>query len=144
MRLGVQANSAGLTEGDQFSIMDPEDRVAELIPAFDIFVLSSVPRSEGIPTAILEAMSCGIPVIATNVGSVTEVVEHRVTGLIVPPKNVQALSDAIISLYSNPIFLKQMSLNSRLKVLNHHTLERCTKSHTRAFLHATERHFFRK
>ena len=80
---------------DRVAFRDPGNRVAELLPAFDIFVLSSVPRSEGMPTVILEAMASSLPVVSTDVGAVREVVEHGKTGFVVPPLDPAALTDAI-------------------------------------------------
>jgi glycosyltransferase involved in cell wall biosynthesis len=71
----VDARVTQLGLAERMTFHDPGTRVAKLIQALDVFVLSSVPRSEGVPTVILEAMSCGLPVVATDVGAVAEVVE---------------------------------------------------------------------
>jgi UDP-glucose 4-epimerase len=67
-------------------VLLPGDRadVARLLPAFDVFVLPS--RHEGLPTAIVEAMMCGVPVVATAVNAVADVVVPGETGLLVPPR----------------------------------------------------------
>ena len=49
----------------------------ELMMAADLFALASRPRSEGLPTVVLEAMAAGVPVVATDVGSIAEVVPRR-------------------------------------------------------------------
>lgn len=67
--------------------------VPELMRGFDLFVLPSL--GEGISNTILEAMASALPVVATRVGGNPELVEEGVTGLLVPPANVQALADAI-------------------------------------------------
>jgi len=58
-------------------------------------------KNEGLPMSILEAMSAGLPVISTPVGGIPEVVDDQVTGILIPPDDVQALSDAIYYLLSN-------------------------------------------
>jgi glycosyltransferase involved in cell wall biosynthesis len=74
--------------------------VPELLPAFDVFVLSS--RYEGLPTAVVEAMMCGIPVVATAVNSVGDVVVPGETGLLVPPGHPALMADAIGFLLDSP------------------------------------------
>lgn len=69
------------------------------LKAFDLFVLPS--SKEGFPYAILEAMSAGLPIVATAVGAIPEMIENKKSGLIVPPKNPGALGSAIIELINN-------------------------------------------
>jgi glycosyltransferase involved in cell wall biosynthesis len=65
-----------------------------------IFVLAS--RSEALPRSILEAMRAGLPVVATDVGGVSELVAHRETGLLAPPQDPAALAAAISELQATP------------------------------------------
>jgi glycosyltransferase involved in cell wall biosynthesis len=74
--------------------------IPELLPAFDVFVLCS--RYEGLPTAVVEAMLCGIPVVATAVNSVGDVVLPGETGLLVPPGRPALMADAIGFLLDSP------------------------------------------
>ncbi|MBU0595765.1 glycosyltransferase [Candidatus Bipolaricaulota bacterium] len=69
------------------------EAVLELASAADIAVLAS--HVEGLPTSLIEAMAVGLPVVATAVGGVSEVVIDGVTGFLVPPRNVDALADAL-------------------------------------------------
>jgi glycosyltransferase involved in cell wall biosynthesis len=71
-----------------------------VIAQSDIAVLPSY--HEGLPLFLLEAMSCGLPVVATDVVGCRSVVKHEVNGLLVPAKNVSALADAIQRLVSDP------------------------------------------
>jgi glycosyltransferase involved in cell wall biosynthesis len=64
--------------------------------AFDLFVMSSV--TEGLGTSLLDAMACAKPIVATTAGGMPEVVADRETGLLVPPRDDQALADAIVTL----------------------------------------------
>lgn len=67
--------------------------IPELLAGFDVFVLSST--TEGLSIALLEAMAAGCPIVVTAVGGNTELIEHEVTGLVVPPDDESALRAAI-------------------------------------------------
>jgi glycosyltransferase involved in cell wall biosynthesis len=83
--------SAGLR--DRLELLGERDDVRDLLARADLFVLSS--RSEAMPMSVLEAMAAGLPVVASNVGGVPEVVIDDQTGLLVPPGNAAALASAI-------------------------------------------------
>ena len=74
--------------------------VLDVLPAFDVFVLPS--RYEGLPTAIVEAMICGIPVVATAVNAVSDLVIPGETGLLVPPHRPGLLAAAVRHLLDSP------------------------------------------
>ena len=90
----AQVARAGL--GDRVVITGVRDDVPALLPALDVFVLSS--RAEGLPVSLLEAMAAGVPAVSTAVGGVPEVVEDGVTGLLVPPEDVEALWSSMMRL----------------------------------------------
>jgi glycosyltransferase involved in cell wall biosynthesis len=94
-RLALQAARLGLARDDRFSIVDPQEEASRLLPALDVFVLTSVRRSEGIPTVVVEAMACGLPIVTTRVGGVAEVVDDGVTGVIVPAGDDVAIVEAV-------------------------------------------------
>jgi glycosyltransferase involved in cell wall biosynthesis len=73
--------------------------VENLLPAFDVFVLPSV--TEGTPMALLEAMSTGIPVVASAVGGVPDVIDHDQNGILIPAGDPRAISDALFKLNRN-------------------------------------------
>jgi glycosyltransferase involved in cell wall biosynthesis len=77
----------------QVHFLGERDDVAQILAASDAFVLSSL--SEGIPLSVLEAMAAGLPVIATSVGGLPEVVRNGIEGLLVPPGNIEALESAM-------------------------------------------------
>jgi glycosyltransferase involved in cell wall biosynthesis len=82
------------------------DDVPSLMEQWDLFVLPSL--WEGLPTVVMEAMICGVPVIATDIPGTDELVINKHTGLLVPIKNPNYLADAILELYRNPNFANQM------------------------------------
>ena len=88
--------------------------IEEILPLMDIFVLSS--KREGFPITILEAMACGIPVVATSVGGTPELVESGKEGFLVPPENPHILSDAIVNLLRKEELGKEMGRNGRERV----------------------------
>jgi glycosyltransferase involved in cell wall biosynthesis len=71
----------------------PSSNVPKLLKAHDVFVLSS--RYEGLPLSLLEAMASGLPCIASDVGSIREVLLHEETGLLVQPNNPIQLTEAL-------------------------------------------------
>jgi len=81
------------------------------LAGFDVFVLPS--RYEGFPLSIVEAMLAGLPVVAADVGSVSEAVIDGETGLLVAPDDPGALADAIRSLLSDPEQRRRMGENGR-------------------------------
>ena len=72
----------------------PHEEIAKWMNACDVFVLPSV--SEGSPTVLPEAMACGRPIVATNVGGIPDLVAEGEVGYLVPPRDVNALSDALV------------------------------------------------
>ncbi|MDA8218111.1 MAG: glycosyltransferase, partial [Dehalococcoidales bacterium] len=79
-------------------IIDPGMRVSELLPALDLFLLTSVPHSEGVSTTVLEAMATGVPAVSTDVGALSEVVVDGVTGRIVAPLDDSAMVETVAAL----------------------------------------------
>lgn len=80
----------------------------------DIFVLPS--WAEGLPNALLEAMACGLPPVVTSVGGMVDVVEHGVSGLLVPSRDAQALADALADLLTDETRRRRMGSAARLRV----------------------------
>ena len=74
--------------------------------AFDIFVMSSV--TEGLGTSLLDAMACGKPIVATTAGGMPEVVKDGKTGILVPPRDHEAMADAIIRLLTDEAARQEM------------------------------------
>jgi glycosyltransferase involved in cell wall biosynthesis len=129
----VETRVAELGLGDRLAFRDPGDDVAALMPAFDVFVISSVPRSEGVPTVILEAMACGLPVVSTDVGAVSEVVEEGVTGHVVPPVAPERLADALDGLLGDQALRTAYGHAARDHVLARYSIERCVETYVAGY-----------
>jgi glycosyltransferase involved in cell wall biosynthesis len=80
------------------------------------YVETDVGDKDGIPTAVLEAMSSGLPVVATDAGSIREAIAHGREGLIVPQRDPQQLADAIGALVDDPEALRRLGLQAARKV----------------------------
>src|SRR2546425_1655402 len=91
----------------------PRDEVIQAYASADIFVLPSLFEPFGI--VLLEAMAAGLPVVASAVGGIVDVVEDGKTGLLVPPRNPEALADALERLLSNPTMLDEMGDEGRMR-----------------------------
>jgi len=82
--------------GDRVHLLGLRTDIPDLLGACDLFALAS--DYEGLPVAVIEAMAAGLPVVATAVGGVPELVEQDRTGLLVPPRNAAALAGALAAL----------------------------------------------
>jgi len=87
--------------------------VEELLRGADLFVLPS--RREGLPMAILEAMASGVPIVATRVGGVPEIIEDGEDGVLVPPEDPGALAAALGGLLDHPDRRAAMGIAARRK-----------------------------
>jgi len=94
------AAALGLQGRVQFDGGLPHAQMPQALSALDVFVAPS--RQESFGVSVLEASACAVPVVASAVGGLPEVVEHGVTGLLVPPGNVAALAAALATLADDP------------------------------------------
>lgn len=102
--LEAQLKQAGLA--DRVQLLGNRRDTPHIYSALDAFVLPSL--IEAFPMVLLEAMSCGCPVVATDVGEVHRIVQPGVTGLIVPPRDAAALGHALVELLTAPDRADQM------------------------------------
>jgi glycosyltransferase involved in cell wall biosynthesis len=94
----------------------------ELFPQADAYVMPS--RAEGYGFTLVEAMSFGLPVISTTYGSIPEVIDHGVTGLLVAPADGEAVFDAMGSLAKDPAAARAMGAAGRRRFEHHFTRAR--------------------
>lgn len=123
--LESEAAELGIVSQVRFLGFQTQEQVLSLQRASDLFVLPSL--SEGIPVSLMEAMACGIPVIATSVRGVPELVINKHTGLLVPPKAPTAIAEAIRWIVEHPEEVEAMTERARQKVVEEFNRERCTE-----------------
>src|SRR3954469_9832372 len=92
------------------------------IKGFDLFVMSSV--TEGLGTSLLDAMAATRPVVATTAGGIPEIVEDGVTGLLVPPRDADALAGSIMTLLNDEALRRRMGAAALARVREQFTVER--------------------
>lgn len=107
-----QIKSLGLEQSVR--LLGFRNDVFDLMQISTIFAMSSL--WEGLPVTLIEAGACRLPVVATNVGGIMEVVHDGENGLIIPMKDEKALAQGLISLLSSPELLRQMAEKARLRV----------------------------
>ncbi|MBS1791055.1 MAG: glycosyltransferase [Acidobacteria bacterium] len=105
--------------------------VPRLLRAMDVFALSSV--SEGMPLTVLEAMAARLPVVATNVGALPELVEEGRTGFLVPIRHAAAMSDKLESFQVNRQLAKTFGEAARRKVEREFSLERMLQNYAKLY-----------
>jgi glycosyltransferase involved in cell wall biosynthesis len=106
---------------DQVRLLGNRNDIPALLSIADIFVLPS--RWEGLPMALLEGMGAGLPVVATNVEGVVEVVQNHVQGVLVPPEDAKTLAEALSRLMSNAKLRKTMGIQARKRVQKFYTTD---------------------
>ncbi len=110
--------------------------VPELLGASDLFALAS--RWEGNPLSVMEAMAAGLPVVATAVGGVPELVDHGVTGLLVPPADAEALERALAALAADAGRRRAMGEAARARAAAF-SVEAMVAAYSELFLRLTRR-----
>lgn len=104
--------------------------IESFYPLMDIFVLPSL--SEGLPLVLLEAMSVGLPVIATRVGGIPYVAGNG-EAILVPPASIEELEKAILFLIKNPFLRKELGKKAKEKVTSQFSLKKCLEEYLKVY-----------
>jgi len=99
---------------DCFRFLGRRRDIPEILSCADLFVLPSF--AEGLPNSVLEAAAAGLPVIATQVGGIPEIIEHGASGLLVPPGDKQALVAAVRQFLKDPPFAARLGRAGQQRV----------------------------
>jgi glycosyltransferase involved in cell wall biosynthesis len=96
----ARAAAAGIEDVSAFAGRIPHAEFATALNAGDVFI--SVPSVDATAVSLLEAMSCGRAIVVSDLPSATEWIEHEQSGLVVPPRDVDALAAALLRLAAGP------------------------------------------
>jgi len=109
-----RACDLGLASQVRFLGYQSPAQVRELLGQTDIFVMASF--AEGVPVVLMEAMACSIPVVATRIAGIPELVEDGVSGFLVPPADAHSLAERITALLSDPALRQRFGKAGRAEV----------------------------
>jgi len=103
---------------DNVEFVGFRDNLGDYLAAFDLFVFPSL--QEGLGSVLLDAMHFGLPIVASDVDGIPDIIEHRKTGLLTPPGNGRALAESIEYLYHDREMRRELSENARAASLAYH------------------------
>lgn len=132
LKASVERQTIEKQISERVQFLGERDDVPDLLEQSDMFVLSS--DWEGMPLTLLEAMAAGKPVIATAVGGVPELVEDGRTGLLVPPKDVNALCKAILQMAEDPALRLHLGKAGQQRAVELFDLSRTAKGYESLYM----------
>ena len=123
----VMAKALGIAGKVRFEGVADPDRVAAVMSTARAFVQHSVVSAqndhEGTPLAVLEAMACGLPVIATRHGGIPDVVEHERSGLLLEEGDIATMATHMVRLARDPALASTLGKTGRMRVVEHHRVQ---------------------
>ena len=120
--LADQVNALGVNKSVTFAGYQDHETVLSFVKSSDIFIMPS--RYEGTPIALLEAASLGIPVIASNVGGIPELVQDQVHALLIPPDDPQSLAQAVKRIINDKKLAETLSANAVERIKEKFNIDR--------------------
>ena len=135
--LRSEVNAAGLD--DALTFAGEQTRVEDWYPAFDVKVMSSAARSEGTPTSILEAWACESSVVATNAGSVAQMMEDGVTGMLVDAGDHVEMAERMIQLLTDDDLRREVAAAGRRRAEAEYSIRHVADVHEQAIRLAVTR-----
>ena len=136
-----QIHELGLEQCVQILGRQPRSRVLELMAEADVLTIQSIMTpsgmSEGIPVCLMEAMASGVPVVASSIRGIPELVEHGRTGLLVPHSNAHALGEALMTIYTSPTLARELAIRGRERIIREFDLTACTRAKQELFTGVT-------
>jgi glycosyltransferase involved in cell wall biosynthesis len=127
----LQGQAAGALEG-RVCFAGDSSRVPEMLNAMDVFVLPSL--NEGMSNTLLEAMACGLPVLATSAGGNPEIIEDNVNGCLFTPGDVEWLANKLKLLARDPTLVHQLGTAARNRAIESFSLSRMLETYRRFYL----------
>jgi len=141
-RLRREAESTGHGKDIHFLGPIPHEKITGHYQAADVFILPSIVdsrgASEGLGVVVIEALACGTPTVATELGGITDIIKDGETGLLVPEKNPDRLADAIDKILSDRDLADRLARNGRLLVHEKYGWEKIASEFKRVYIKATK------
>ncbi len=131
LRAAIEQQISDLGLNQNVNILGMRSDVDQLLLGADVFVMSS--KREGLPMVLMEAMSCGLPVVSTDVGGISEIVKDQESGLLVEPDKPDSLAKAIKRILSRPEAGKFMGEQARKIIIENYSLEATAKSYVQLY-----------
>lgn len=131
LRPQIEQQIAALGLDAAVSLLGNRADVEAVLPALDVAVLAS--STEGMSNALLEAMACGLPIVATAVGGNLQLVQHEVSGLLVPVGQPAALAGALLALTQAPDTRHRMGMAARARIEREFSLDSMVRSFDRLY-----------
>ena len=132
-RASLEKASQNLGLGDRVRFLGIRADVARLLHASDVLVLPSQGVVETLPLAVIEAMAVGVPVVASRVGSLPELVTDGETGFLVPPADAVALAARLSHIFGNPAAVAEMASRGQRLVRGRFAIERTVERYGALF-----------
>jgi len=121
-RLAVERQAADYGLADMVDFVGEQQDLVPWLSAADLFLLPSSQESFGL--AALEAMSCSVPVIASRVGGLPDVIRHGETGYVFDPDDIQAMADCGVALLNDPARARAIGDAAAADVKNRFSVEK--------------------
>ncbi|MBN1993491.1 MAG: glycosyltransferase family 4 protein [Anaerolineae bacterium] len=130
-RVDLEALREQLALGERVVFTGATTGIDRYLQQADIFVLPS--RSEGMPNAVLEAMASGLAIAATRVGGIPYLITPDQTGLLVPPEDVAALTQALVQLLTRPNLRRRLGRTARQHVEHNYSMKIVTEHYLQLY-----------
>ena len=133
-QLETQIKESGLS--NQVKLLGAWEDISPLLASAEIFILPS--RWEGLSRALMEAMAAGLPVIATQVDGIKDLITDGLNGLLVPSEDAEALGNSILQLIDNAEMRKRIAAAGQAHVLQVHSVEDMCRKYYDFMLHSLQ------
>lgn len=127
--LQAQVEQLGISASVKF--LGNRDDLPELLRELDFFALPSL--REGRPTSIMEAMAVGLPIVATTVGSIPQLVEDGLTGILIPPNDVEALAQALARMVNDDTLRTDAGVAARQKAVHELSIDNMIRNYAQFY-----------
>ncbi len=118
-QLECMAKALGIADSVEFAGFQSD--IPKQFQRGDLAVLPS--RFEGMPNAVLEAMACGLPCVATRVSGSEDIIQHGINGLLVEPQDYENMAKALLTLLCDPLLAEEYGHAARIRIEQHYSLQ---------------------